>query len=318
VSRSHDDFLGAQLAIVICTKDRPDQLKNVLQCVFAQTVQPTTVVVVDSSEDARSESLCSELNSADGSSLVYLRSAPSLPHQRNIAIEYCLENGQSCQLSYIWFLDDDIVFEKFFFQRGLEVFLEQRDLALLGSYDKNFTSISSKLVTSIASLQIARGGRILRSGLVVPPIPHKRFQEYEFVPGFSMLISIEALDKVRFDSSIRMYGEDVEFQLRLAEVGRIGCSKLLGLCHNSSALNRESARNVSSYSDGFRWRLHKDFPELVWGSMVILSSMALLLGNITYALINWCPTRLSTALGHWDFLLRLLRRLPVEQQITIQ
>jgi GT2 family glycosyltransferase len=150
---------------------------------------------------------------------------------------------------------------------------------------------------------------------VMPPRPSKAFEESEFVPGFSMLVSTEMLARVKFDSSIRMYGEDLEFQIRLGSFGRIGCSSHLGLDHKSSPINRESARSISRYTDGFRWRLHKQFPTRVWGPMVIFSSLVLFVGNLIDAAIKWSPERLASALGHWDFLRSWSQRLPMEQQV---
>jgi GT2 family glycosyltransferase len=272
-------------------------------------------LVIDSSEDKRSESVFRVFDSVSSVSFVYLRSLPGLPHQRNVAIDYILSIEKSVRPSHVWYLDDDVEFGESFFERGLEIFLSRPDLALLGAFDENGPKRSAVVVASIASLEIAKMGKVLRSGLALPPRPEKTFEECEFVPGFSMLMPTEVLMKVRFDSSIRMYGEDLEFQLRARNFGKIGCSNNLGLKHNSSPLNRDSARSVSGFSDGFRWRLHKQFPELVSGFVVIYSSLALLAGNLIFGLIKGSPERLSMAIGHGDFLSRLLRRLPVEQSI---
>ncbi len=125
----------------------------------------------------------------------------------------------------------------------------------------------------------------------------------------------QILTSVKFDFSIRMYGEDLEFQLRLGRLSHMGSSGELGLKHCSSSINRESARIVTCYADGFRWRLHQQFPTLVWGPVVILSSLLLFFGNLVHAFVSWCPETVATALGHGDFLFRLVQRKQVEQQI---
>lgn len=305
----------ATLAVVVCTKDRPNQLMKVLRCIGSQTFRATAVVVVDSSTDTRSETVFNKFSRGRAGSFFYLKSSPGLPRQRNEAIDHLLRMGPSSRPSHTWFLDDDIEFGKDFFELGMKVFLVEPGLVLLGAYDHRVPSKVSEIVTSIASLQLAKGGKVLKSGLVMPPRPSKAFEESEFVPGFSMLLSTETLARVRFDSSIRMYGEDLEFQLRLASYGRIGCSGQLGLDHKSSSINRESARSISRYTDGFRWRIHKQFPTRAWGPMVIFSSLVLFVGNLIDAAIKWNPERLATALGHWDFLRSLSQRLPVEQQV---
>jgi len=268
---------------------------------------------VDSSDGTETELVVKRAGEKRQIHLKYLRSNPGLPRQRNFGISFLESLERWDQPKYVWFLDDDIEFDSSFLANGLRIIESYPDCSLLGAYDLQGHSMFSKIGTSLVSWQVARGGRLLRSGLVVPPVPRREFQETNFVPGFSMLVRAAELSVVRFDSAIRMYGEDIEFQLRLRSFGRIGCSRSLGVVHNASPIDRDNARDISAFSDGFRWRLHNQFPNQVSGFMVIFSTMALLVSESVLALISRSRIRLESALGHADFLFRLIGKLPTEQ-----
>lgn len=306
---------SSSLAVVICTRNRPANLETLLICLSSQRRVPALVIIVDSSDGADSELVVKLVGENHQIPLKYLRSSPGLPRQRNVGISF-LESLEDWKLlKYVWFLDDDIEFGSSFIADGIQILEQHEDCSLLGAYDPQGHSMFSKIGTSLVSLQIARGGKLLKSGLALPPLPKREFQEADFVPGFSMLVRAPALSAVRFDSKIRMYGEDIEFQLRLRSSGRIGCSKSLEVVHNASPIARESARDISAFSDGFRWRLHNQYPHQVSGVMVIFSSIALLVSDLVLALIARSRIRLESARGHADFILRLVRKQPSEQQL---
>ena len=307
--------LKTELALVVCTKDRPDSLSKLLDCIDSQSLTPGRLLIVDSSQGDVSKHLFRKFSQASPISTTYLKAEPGLPHQRNVGIYHLMRLDVSLRPKFVWFLDDDIEFDSHYLERGIDVFNSASDLALLGSYDVRGIKPFSKLATSIASLQLAKPGKLLRSGLVVPPYPKAKFEECDFVPGFSMLFDAEVFDKIGFDGSIRMYGEDLEFQMRLSALGKIGCSSDLRVVHNSSPLNRDSWREVSAFSDGFRWRLHKQFPDKVQGSRVIISSALLFLFGLILSIVEKSGPNFYSALGHRDFLCRLVRKEPVEQRL---
>ena len=91
------------LAFVVATKDRPGDLRKMLQSVAAQTVVPAQVVVVDASA-APVDSVIREFH---GLRIDYRRHLPpSASAQRNAGLD-----AISDQVDLIGFADDDIVFE---------------------------------------------------------------------------------------------------------------------------------------------------------------------------------------------------------------
>jgi GT2 family glycosyltransferase len=316
MAKSSTSNFFPELAVVVCTKDRPAHLSNLLTCLSRQSKLPRTIVVVDSSHGVDSQAVVSEWGRIAPAQLHYLKSEPGLPRQRNVGIDFLKRLWSWKSLKYVWFLDDDIEFGSGFLESGLKVMNGFSDCMLLGAFDLQGHSLFSKIGTSLVSLQRARGGKLLKSGLVVPPMPERTFEETDFVPGFSMLVRASALSHVKFDSEIRMYGEDIEFQLRLRRLGIVGCSKELGLAHNASPINRESARYISAFSDGFRWRLHRQHPDKVSGVMVLFSTIALLISDLVLALVGRDSIRLESARGHVDFVTRVMRGKPTEQRAS--
>ena len=62
-------------------------------------------------------------------------------------------------------------------------------------------------------------GVVLRSGICIPPLPQSRAEEVEWLPGLSQSFRTKSFDKVKFDSKIYFYGEDVDVSLRVREFG---------------------------------------------------------------------------------------------------
>jgi glycosyltransferase involved in cell wall biosynthesis len=99
-------------AIVIATRNRRPALRQTLESLAAQSVQPAELVIVDGSDDAASRSWC------EGESIPGLGSAVSwhaaeltgAAIQRNQGVRYCAQ-------PVVGFMDDDILFEPLCFAR---------------------------------------------------------------------------------------------------------------------------------------------------------------------------------------------------------
>ena len=92
-----------KLAIIIPTKDRPDDLKNLLESMSMQDVKPVQVIVVDGG----ARPVRDMLKNFPALRMDYARVAPpSLTVQRNVGIRHL-----SDEATLAAFLDDDIVLE---------------------------------------------------------------------------------------------------------------------------------------------------------------------------------------------------------------
>ncbi|HRI87502.1 MAG TPA: glycosyltransferase family A protein, partial [Candidatus Hydrogenedentes bacterium] len=115
--------------VVLCTKDRADDVRKCLDSIALQTRLPNELLVVDSgTDDTRNLVLDFEKNNGN-INVQYLRSEPGLTRQRNVGI-------RAAKTEVLHFFDDDCTLEPEYFARLQEAF--ESDTALLGAGPKLF------------------------------------------------------------------------------------------------------------------------------------------------------------------------------------
>ena len=92
-------------SVIVCTRNRPDDLAACLASLAAQTRPPDELVVVDASDDERN-ARCIETWAAARAlpAARVVRTAPGLTRQRNIGVAHARGD-------VLTFLDDDVVLE---------------------------------------------------------------------------------------------------------------------------------------------------------------------------------------------------------------
>ena len=72
--------------LVLCTRNRPGEVRTCLDTVRVQTRVPSRVLVVDSSDDAETERVVTDLASdwPPGSTIEHRRAEPGLTRQRAV------------------------------------------------------------------------------------------------------------------------------------------------------------------------------------------------------------------------------------------
>lgn len=89
-------------SIIICTRNRPDELMRCLESIAAQTRLPDEVVIVDASDDEMPVSR--PVDQFSSLRMTVIRSSPSTTRQRNIGID-------ASQGDVVFFFDDDVILE---------------------------------------------------------------------------------------------------------------------------------------------------------------------------------------------------------------
>ena len=92
--------------LIIPTKDRSKQLKRTLNQFLKSNIVFKKIVVIDSSINV---DLKNNINFIKNKKIQHIFSKPSISKQRNIGIK---EAFKIKNLKYLFFLDDDIIFEK--------------------------------------------------------------------------------------------------------------------------------------------------------------------------------------------------------------
>lgn len=96
------------ISVVIPTKDRIDDLVNLINCLKKQTIPPSEVLIIDSSDNPVSIEELPEL-----STIKLIRSEPSVCIQRNIGI-------RQSKGDYILLCDDDVEFAEYYIEQLLD------------------------------------------------------------------------------------------------------------------------------------------------------------------------------------------------------
>lgn len=210
-----------KISFVIATKDRPDELRTVLDCLNVQTTRPDEVVVVDGGALSISEKSLG----AFGFRTKYLRfQPPSAARQRNAGIEAIDEES-----NLIGFLDDDIVLEKNAMERML-AFWDNASNAFVGAA---FNMINHPPLAAPAykhsALAVTLGlyskdpGKVLRSGFQTMIGTLDKTRAVDWIPTGAAVWRRFVFDSNRFDDwySASSYLEDLEFSYRLAKAHRL-------------------------------------------------------------------------------------------------
>src|SRR4051794_40874330 len=93
------------VSAVIATRNRAIALEKTLQSLGSQSALPIEILVIDSSDNAESESVCKKAFMAFGSRVKWRAAAKAgAATQRN-------EGVANATQPFIWFFDDDILFE---------------------------------------------------------------------------------------------------------------------------------------------------------------------------------------------------------------
>lgn len=227
----------ADIAIVICTRDRPNSLDRLLRTVVQQSVLPREVVVVDDGRlgEARLaewEAQCARA----GVRWVYTRKrVPGLTASRNLGVSLC-------RAGVIQFLDDDLTLSRDFLEQvsavfcdtaaagvgGVECSLREPGLAAAGS---GWFALGYRIAGWWAVVQRRR---VWRRG----PLP-RGCAERPYLCG-AAAYRREVFERHRFDESMAGYGlgEDRQFSLRVAGDWRLVRSQRAVATHHHDPAGR--------------------------------------------------------------------------------
>lgn len=296
-----------EASLIICTRNRPERLERLLFDLKPQTPELIEVIVVDSSTNELSEHVC---RVSGISNLHYIHTGPGLPHQRNVGVTRALKRNPG----FISFLDDDIQVGKDYFEKVSRAFSSAPGAIGVGGYDKLLDLRPGTWYEKLFLLRANNDyGRILKSGVAVPPKPQSAVEQVDWFAGHSMNFRSEVFESLSFNERIRMYGEDVDFQLLARARGKLVVSRECGVYHNQEAAGRDTVKDAEALNAGFRWSLTSAAPGKVTRAAVIWSCFGLMLGYGIIGAIRPEAQMIQKAKGLALFFFRLLLRRPVTQ-----
>jgi GT2 family glycosyltransferase len=300
--------------LIICTKDRPDQVRTRLSEFTRFEELPDQILVVDSSADSQTEQVVLNAVQNIATTLSYLWSSAGLPRQRNVGITWAKENIQGLQI--IHFLDDDIIPNRDYFTKINDVFRRFPDAIAVGGFDSGLDpGQNGGILRRMFWLGSKQSGVILSSGIAIPPRPRSDVEHTEWLVGATQSFRASIFDHAMFNPKLRMYGEDIDFYLRIRGLGDILCSASLPVIHLNDPTNRESPRNVNLFHNGIRWLFSQEHPEKISKRKVLVVAFVLGFGELVKSVFTLNIKRLGASIGNFEFLVRIVLRKKVIQTI---
>lgn len=211
----------SELDFILCTRNRPVQIRSLIELLSTlKSINKTNVIIVDSS-DSQVEYESNLFRNFHGFKV--LRTGPGLPTQRNIGLE-------KSSAALVVFLDDDVELQENFVEVTIEHFNKSEDCDGLGYLLKDVSlTTGSKFTNMIQGLTNAKFGQVSKSGrnLWYPTLGSREdFRTPMWIPGCAMSFRRNAINGLNFESKLEKgilkgyaLGEDVDFTLKIVKRG---------------------------------------------------------------------------------------------------
>jgi GT2 family glycosyltransferase len=242
-------------AAVICTKDRPKLVTDLLNNLAAQSLLPDLVLVVNGGTTSL-ESVTTN-SSPKKFQVEVVDTKPGLPKQRNIALRKLTNVSE-----YVHFLDDDVYLEPDYLLQIVKTF--DSDSAIAGATGDitNAHPPPSHLLQRFFLLKSNSGGVVLPSGVNIGLPGQSVPKRIMWLPGCAMSYRIKALTGLEFDESRTGYalGEDVDFSARVGLENQLVYVPTARLEHRFEPRARVDSAALATDDVMSRWKLAESLP----------------------------------------------------------
>ena len=209
-----DGIPRTDISVIVCTKDRPQELRRFLDSLDRQTCLPDEVVIVDGGAGVETREMVLRQAERGPYPLHYLQTRPGLTRQRNQGV-------RAAAGRYLMFFDDDVVLYPRYVEAARSAFEDRSQGAVDGVMGRIVNSPHQDAITCLFNtlfLLSAQGkGKLKRSGL--PSMPSGRLGSQVFIfSGCCMAYSRAVFDRFAFDEKLTGYGymEDIDFSSRVS------------------------------------------------------------------------------------------------------
>ena len=299
-----------RISLIVATKDRPDDLRRLLESLRRQTVGPAEIVVVDASREPVEPVIAEfpELTTR------YLRHwPPSAAAQRNAGIRACYPDS-----ALIGFADDDTTFEPEAFANMIDFWKDAAPDILGAAFNiRNYPPRGNAFLKHSAlakwlGFYSPRPGSVSLSGwqTVVGEIAETQFVEW--LPSGASIFRREVFNKGVFDEFFESYSylEDLDFSYTISRAGRLAIVADAGFSHFTSSGGRVSARQFGRWEVRNRLYFVRKHCLSIGRCYVGLAiRFAISVGS---GLVHWNTDLLNRAIGNMEELMRLSTAQPVD------
>ena len=224
--------------MVVCTRNRPQEVERLLESLSKLSYVPTLIVVDASDTSATAGVVRRYQGMIPCASVRYMRAAPGVTRQRMKGVE-----ALPTETDVVHFLDDDVVLQDGYFEELERCFaLDTRVLGagpVMDSAIRRPANWHDRLFLRDSN----RGGCVLASGVNVLPRTVRGRMEVDWLSGCGMSYRTSVFRRIRFDETLEGYclGEDVDFSYRVGQLGKLVVTSDAHLEHWQSAIDRLTA-----------------------------------------------------------------------------
>lgn len=301
-----------KIAYVVPTKDRPSELRVLLNSLRAQTRKADQLIIVDGSSPTIKD-VCDEYPDLN---ITYVREfPPSLARQRNVGMA-----ALKAEITIAGYLDDDLELDPGATER-MEAFWKSAsdDVGGAAMSIRNEPAARHDALARFFMMNGDPSGGVLPSSFqcAIPAI--EKTCETKWLYGGATLWRRKVIDEFSYDEwyAGHGYGEDFDFSYRVGKKYRlfvIGDAKTLHHHHSMSLSQMYALGRQQTYNRIYFVKKNRgDFPlaMVVWGmfGLIFMNALALvrhpgkptfdrLRGNVTGLFLGLISTRVSF-LGYW-------------------
>jgi glycosyltransferase involved in cell wall biosynthesis len=246
-------MLLLNVSIVVPTRNRRDDLQELLDSILNQTTFPKEVVVVDDSDEDGPRELIEKVRDhflSRGISMKYLRvdeNNRSISASRNIG-------AKNSSGDIVCFLDDDVILDKDFIKQNLEVYTTCTEAKGVQGYITNtrFHSVFSNALNRVC-LAFPRDFLEPNKCRAFPfsyPYPLTRVIECEWLVGADSSYKREIFKQFEFDENLKGFSlcEDVDLSYRIRKrfPHSLYMSPHVRLIHKNSPVARSPKKDFAN------------------------------------------------------------------------
>lgn len=246
------------IGVIVCTLNRPTELRDCLASIGQQTLPPQVVVIVDASRrptfDANAKTIAQCADTATSIDFIHVEAPPGLTHQRNLGASIV---GQR-DVAWVQFVDDDVILAATYLER----IDRQFDNPAVAGAEGRDTNVVTRPPRAFRLLfpRLDKFSALSKTG-------HNWFPEalpadVDWLSGCAPAYRQGVLTELRFDErrAGNGIGEDVDFSFRAGRRGDLRHDPDALYEHRPSTINRDCGAELARQVVGHRRWLATDFP----------------------------------------------------------